>query len=125
MELTPNMEDYLEAIYEIDCLKHAVRVKDVSMRLGVTMPSVNNALKNLAAKGLINHNRYEYIELTDDGVDEASRISSRHRVLLTFLRDIIGVEETTAEQEACGIEHILSPETIVKITEYIENNSET
>ena len=95
------------------------------MRLGVTMPSVNNALKNLAAQGLINHNRYEYIELTDDGVDEASRISSRHRVLLTFLRDIIGVEETTAEQEACGIEHILSPETIVKITEYIENNSET
>lgn len=125
MDLTPNMEDYLEAIYEIDRTKHTVRVKDVSMRLGVTMPSVNNALKNLTAKGLVNHNRYEYIELTENGVVEASRISSRHRVLLAFLRDIIGVDETTAETEACSLEHILSPETIRKITTYIENNSET
>ena len=125
MMLTPNMEDYLEAIYEIDCTKHAVRVKDVSKKLSVTMPSVNGALKNLEAKGLIRHEKYEYIELTEAGIDQASKIASRHRVLCTFLKDILGVDNETAEEEACKIEHVLSLGTMQKINAYIERNRET
>ena len=122
MTLTPSMEDYLEAIFEIDLLKHAVRVKDVSKKLGVTMPSVNGALKNLEAKGLIKHEKYEYIELTESGVSQASRISSRHHMLRTFLHDILGVDSETAEEDACRVEHVISPVTMNKITEFVENN---
>ena len=59
MTLSASMEDYLEAIYEIDQSRRAVRVKDVSQKLGVTMPSVNGALKSLEARGLIKHEKYD------------------------------------------------------------------
>ncbi len=122
MTLTPSMEDYLEAIFEIDKYKRAVRVKDVSEKLGVTMPSVNGALKNLEAKGLIRHEKYEYIELTEDGLEQASRISSSHRIIYTFLKETLGVGNNTADEDACKIEHVLSPETIKKLAKFIEKN---
>ena len=122
MTLSASQEDYLEAIFEIEQRKRAVRVKDVASQLGVTMPSVNGALKNLEAKGLIEHEKYEYIELTASGELKASQIASRHRLLFAFLHDILGVEEKTAQDEACRIEHILSSSTVEKITEFIEHH---
>ena len=117
------MEDYLEAIFEIEKHKRAVRVKDVAAKLGVTMPSVNGALKNLEAKGLIKHEKYEYIELTSIGASHASKISSRHNVIRSFLEVFLGVDAETAEEEACKIEHILSPATMEKLTEYVRKGT--
>ncbi len=119
MALSASMEDYLEAIVEVRRERPAVRVRDVARRLGVKMPSVTGALKNLESRGLIRHERYEYIELTETGLDLAETIASRHQVILTFLTEIIGVDRETAESEACGIEHILSAGTMEKLTEYI------
>ena len=119
MALSASMEDYLEAIVEVRRERPAVRVRDVARRLGVKMPSVTGALKNLESRGLIRHERYEYIELTETGLDLAETIASRHQVILTFLTEIIGVDRETAESEACGIEHILSTGTMEKLTEYI------
>ena len=120
MALSASLEDYLEAIFEIDKTKKNVRVKDVARKLGVTMPSVNGALKNLEAKGLITHEKYEYIELTRLGVQQASRIASRHKMIFFFLRDILNVDEKTAQLDACKIEHVLSRNTVNKMTAYIE-----
>jgi len=120
MSLTPSMEDYLEAIFEIDQVKLAVRVKDVAEKLGVTMPSVNGALKNLEADGYIKHEKYEYIELTDDGTMHAKIIWSRHRTLFRFLTVILGVSPETAEQEACRIEHVLSQDTICRLETFLD-----
>jgi len=121
MVLTQSMEDYLEAIYEIEKSKRAVRVKDVSEKLGVTMPSVTGALRNLEAKGLIKHEKYEYIELTDAGMVQASRVASRHHTISTFLKEILGVDHATAEEDACKMEHVLSASTMNKLTEYIKD----
>ena len=121
MVLTQSMEDYLEAIFEIDKSKRAVRVKDVSEKLGVTMPSVTGALRNLEAKGLIKHEKYEYIELTDAGMEQASRIASRHHAISAFLIEILGVDQATAEEDACKIEHVLSATTMNKLAEYIKD----
>ncbi len=123
MNLSPSMEDYLEAIFEIDKYKRAVRVKDVARKLGVSMPSVNGALKNLEARGLIKHERYEYIELTDTGTIEASQISSRHHIICTFLKEFLRVDAQTAEEDACKIEHVLSSKTMKKLKEYIKRSS--
>lgn len=120
MYLSASMEDYLEAIIEIGREHPAVRVRDVAKRLGVKMPSVTGALKNLESKGFIRHERYDYIELTDMGIDLAESIVARHKVILAFLTEIIGVDRETAESEACGIEHIISAGTMEKLTEYIE-----
>ena len=118
--LTASMEDYLEAIFEIGRQKSAVRVRDVARKLEVTMPSVTGALKILEARGLLRHERYEYIELTESGSVQAALIASRHRIIRTFLTEVIGTDRSTADAEACGIEHILSSETMEKLTGYIE-----
>lgn len=122
MQLSSNMEDYLEAIFEIARETPAVRVRDVARKLGVTMPSVNGALKNLEARGLIRHQKYEYIELTETGSSAASRIVVRHRTIVVFLHELIGVDEETADKEACRMEHVLSGETMEKLTTYIETH---
>lgn len=116
------MEDYLEAIYEIDQSRRAVRVKDVAQKLGVTMPSVNGALKSLEARGFIKHEKYDYIELTDSGQLKASTILSRHRMIFTFLKDILDVDTKIAQEDACKIEHVLSDSTIEKMTDYIDRS---
>ena len=117
--LSPSMEDYLEAIYELDRIKHAVRVKDVADRLQVKMPSVSSALKNLESLGFILHERYEYIELTETGLCRAASISKRHSTIREFLM-LVGVNEETAESDACKVEHVLSPETMDRISEFVE-----
>ncbi len=122
MNLSSNMEDYLEAIFEIARQTPAVRVRDVARKLGVTMPSVNGALKILEAAGLIRHQKYEYIELTETGTSAAARIADRHHTIVVFLRELIGVDAETAEKEACRMEHVLSAETMEKLTGYIETH---
>ena len=123
MTLTPSMEDYLEAIFEINKTKVAVRVKDVAGKLGVTMPSVNGALKNLEAQGFITHRKYEYIELTSAGKKQASRIASKHQVIFSFLADMLGVEPEVAEVEACRIEHVICAETARKLADFLESGA--
>ncbi|MFC1692911.1 metal-dependent transcriptional regulator [Candidatus Latescibacterota bacterium] len=125
MTLSPNMEDYLEAIFEIEKYKRAARVKDVAEKLGVTMPSVNGALKTLEAKGFIKHEKYDYIELTELGAARASKVASRHQVIYTFLKEHLGVDKLTADEDACKIEHVLSAGTMRKLTEYIQKVSDT
>ena len=120
MTLSASLEDYLEAIFEIDQSRRAVRVKDVAQKLGVTMPSVNGALKNLEAKGLVEHEKYDYIELTESGQLHASKIFSRHRMIYTFLKDILDVDAKTAQEDACRTEHVLSSKTIEKLADYID-----
>ncbi len=124
MTLSQSMEDYLEAIFEIDREKRAVRVKDVSKKLGVTMPSVNGALKNLESKGLIHHEKYEYIELTEKGQTMAAKIANRHRLISRFLSDCLGVNSETAEEDACRIEHVLSVETMNKLAKFMKDYPE-
>ena len=120
MTLSASLEDYLEAIYEIDKSKRDVHVKDVALKLGVTMPSVNGALKNLEAKGLITHEKYDHIELTESGINQADTISSRHKMIFRFLSEILKVDEKTAEEDACKIEHVLSRITVEKMSDYID-----
>jgi DtxR family Mn-dependent transcriptional regulator len=86
------------------------------------MPSVNGALKNLETSNLIRHEKYEYIELTPEGTVEAEKIATRHRIIRVFLSELVGVDDETAEEEACRIEHVLSPGTTEKLTDYIEQN---
>ncbi|MCE5252198.1 metal-dependent transcriptional regulator [bacterium] len=122
MILSASLEDYLEAIFELYKSKRAVRVRDVAKKLGVTMPSVNGALKNLEARGLIEHEKYEYIELTESGNFHAAKVASRHSLIFTFLRDVLGVDKQTAQTDACKIEHVLSSGTVEKMNEYIDRS---
>ena len=118
--LTPAMEDYLEAIFNLGKEKRVVRVKDISKRLGVKMPTVTNMLKTLSEREFIDYEKYEYIELTDKGTDVGREIHRRHRVLRSFLTDILDIDPEKADEEACKMEHAISTETLERFVEFME-----
>jgi DtxR family transcriptional regulator, Mn-dependent transcriptional regulator len=113
--MTQSLEDYLETIYLLTEEKKVARVKDISEKLNVKKPSVITALKDLERRNFILHEKYGYIELTFDGLNEAKIIFKKHTMLKNFLTNVIGVSEIIAETDACSIEHCLSEETLSKI----------
>jgi len=118
--LTPTMEDYLEAMYNLSKEKKAVRVKDIAKKLGVKMPTVTSMLKVLREKGMIDHEKYEYPELTGKGTDVGSEIDLRHQTLRSFLIDILQIDHDQADQDACKMEHAVSSATLEGIVEFME-----
>jgi len=118
--LTPTMENYLEAIYNLGHEKRAVRVKDIAKRLGVKMPTVTNMLKTLNDRGLVDYERYEYLELTDQGEHVGKEIDRRHHILRNFLMNILGIEFDRADEEACSMEHAIGPATLDRLVAFME-----
>ncbi len=118
--LSRSMEDYLEAIYNLKQQMHIARVKDIARRMDVKMPSVSGALRSLAAKGLVRHQPYESVDLTEDGLLHARNIADRHSAVREFLISVLGLNEYDAESEACGIEHAIRPDTLDKLLKFID-----
>jgi len=108
------MEDYLEAIYELTGEKGApeARVSNIAKSLRVTRPSVVGMIKHLVEHGLVDHAHYGGVELTQQGRDVAREMWHRHQVLRRFLEEVLGLDAVLAEEDACRMEHTLSPETI-------------
>jgi len=119
--MTQSLEDYLETIYLLTLSKKVARVKDISELLEVKKPSVINAIKELTGRNYISHEKYGYIELTEQGILEASKILEKHNLIKKFLVEVLKVDEKTAEKDACSMEHFLSKETLSKIEIYTKN----
>ncbi len=118
--VTSAMEDYLEAIYDLDQGQKVVRVKDIAERLQVKMPTVTSMLKSLGERGLVNYRKYEYVELSDSGVKVGREMHRRHALLYKFLTDILKVGPKKANEEACKMEHALSPATLDRFTDFMD-----
>lgn len=114
-DLTPNMEDYIEKIAFLSETNRVVRVRDIAAILKIKMPSVTAALNKLKEQGLIEYEKYGYIELTSRGGIIAKRVISRHLCLKEFFFNVLKLPEEKAEDEACRIEHHISPETCKRI----------
>ena len=117
--LTSVMEDYLEVISDLDKEKKAVRVKDIAKRMDVKMPTVTSMLKTLNDRGLVYYEKYEYVELTQNGADVGNEMRRRHGILLKFLTEILRIDFKTANQDACKIEHALCAETLNSLTDFM------
>lgn len=118
--LSRSNEDYLEAILVLGLRQGIVRVRDLADHLQVKAPSVATAVKKLAADGLVRHEHYGHVELTAQGFELAEAIHRRHKLLFRFLHDFLGLDESTSAQDACEIEHWLSPQTITRIIQFLE-----
>ncbi len=117
--LTSNMEDYIEAISEISRQKKVVRVKDIAARLKIKMPSVTAALQKLSDKGLINYQKYGYIELTLEGEKIANEVCLKHSSLADFFHSVLCLNMEKSDQIACKIEHHLSPDDCNKLKKLV------
>ena len=122
MQIKESAENYLEAILMIKAEKGHVRSIDVANRLGFTKPSVSVAMKNFREEGYITSDSDGGIALTDKGKLIAERIYERHQIIAKALM-ALGVDEATAYEDSCKIEHDISDLSFEKIKEHITKNS--
>ena len=108
--LGESSEDYLEAMLRLKEKNGYIRSVDIAEHLGVTKPSVSNAIKRLKEKGYIEMNSSSFISLTETGKAIAQKVYERHTTL-TNLFVSLGVDEVTASEDACRVEHVISDKT--------------
>lgn len=119
-KLSPNMEMYLKTILRLEQGESTVRVKAIADSLGVTMPSVSEALRTLKKKGLVEHSAYGEVALSEDGRQVAASVNARFELLRRFFRDMLRVDDATAEREACEIEHVVGEMTLTRLAAFVE-----
>ena len=119
-ELSKSTEDYLETIYNLLNQKKEATVKSIAEYLNVSLPAVTGALKSLQEKDLVIYKAYEPVKLTKRGAEIAKEITQRHIVIRTFLNTVLKLNEFEANEEACALEHAMSPKTIKKLSVLME-----
>ena len=115
---TERNEDYLEAIEHIVRERGYARVKDVSETLNVGISSVTEMLQKMAGAGYVNYEKYGGVTLTKKGGGIARETRKKH-LMLRELLIILGIDEKTADEDACRMEHILNRETLDRMTKFV------
>ncbi|WP_440953249.1 metal-dependent transcriptional regulator [Methanococcoides sp. FTZ1] len=116
---TERTEDYLKAIDTIIEKKGYSQVKDIAKYLNVSPSSVTGMFKKLTKEGYINYEKYGGVTLTSEGKKLARSTKEKYSVLHDFLI-LLGVDEVTADDDACKMEHAVTPETLEKLTKFSE-----
>lgn len=118
--LSASLEDYLEAILQLERASRVARVSEIAEQLNVSRPSVTGALKNLAGRGLVSHARYGHVILTAEGTGIALDVERRHLAIRDFLTTVLAIPEEKAEVTACRLEHVLEPDVLAHFVSYAE-----
>lgn len=118
MKIKESAENYLEAILMIKTKKGCVRSIDVANHLNFTKPSVSVAMKHFREEGYINVDSDGFITLTEKGQVIADHVYERHHVIAKALISL-GVDEKTAYEDSCKIEHDISDVTFEKIKQHL------
>jgi Mn-dependent DtxR family transcriptional regulator len=121
MALKPSGEMYLETIHVLSKEKGSVRSIDIAEKMNYSKPSVSRAVSRLKSENYISVDAFGHITLTDKGLCLAGKIYERHTVLSSVLT-MLGVDEETAAEDACKIEHVISDKTFNSLKKYIETN---
>ena len=121
MKIQEAAENYLECILIIGEEKGQVRSIDVAHRLQVTKPTVSVTMKQFRENGYVEMDSDGFLTLTEKGREIAERIYERH-VVLTELLIGLGVDEKTAREDACRIEHDLSDATFARLKDHMHQN---
>lgn len=117
-KLLESGENYLETILQLSQNSNGVRSIDIAHEMNFSKPSVSRAVNLLKNGGFINIDKDGFITLTSEGKKVAEKIYERHRIISKWLINL-GVDEKTALQDACKIEHDLSELSFEKLKEHI------
>lgn len=119
MKIQESAENYLETILILGQRKSQVRSIDIATELNFSKPSVSVAMKNLRQSGHIQADEDGHITLTEEGRKIAETIYERHTLLSSWLVKL-GVDEKIAAEDACRIEHVISPESFEAIKRHVQ-----
>lgn len=115
-ELTPALEDYLEAIFQISRKHKVARSMEIADFLKVKRSSVTTALRSLADKGLINYQARSFVTLTNEGLKIAQCVDKRHHILHDLFTRVLGLADSVANAAACRMEHGMTSDVCRKMT---------
>lgn len=118
MKIQESAENYLESILILGQRLGNVRSIDIVNDLGFSKPSVSVAMKNLRENGYIEVSTEGHITLTKEGRQIAETMYERHQLLSNWLV-YLGVDEKTAIEDACRMEHVVSAKSFEKIKEHV------
>lgn len=119
MSIHESGQMYLETIYILSQNKSYVRAIDVGEHLGYSKPSVSRAMSILKKNGYVLVDADGAITLTESGMEIAQTMYTRHTVLSEMLMRL-GVDEKTATEDACRIEHVISEESFLAVKKHLE-----
>jgi Mn-dependent DtxR family transcriptional regulator len=117
LKVQESAENYLETILMLKKRNGYVRSIDIANELSFSKPSVSTAMKQFREQGYISVESNGSIILTESGLKIAERVYERHLLLSKYLI-ALGVDEETAKEDACRIEHVISQQTFDKIKEH-------
>lgn len=119
MALKESGEMYLESIYRLSKKNGYVRSVDIAEYMNYSRPSVSRGIGLLKNQGYIEMDSDGYITLTDEGNKIAENIFERHTVITKMLI-ATGIDEETAAEDACRIEHVISEKTFNGLKSHLE-----
>jgi DtxR family Mn-dependent transcriptional regulator len=115
--LSGPVEDYLKAIYDLERDAQPATTNEIAERLAISPASVSGMMRRLADQGLITHEPYRGVRLTEDGRRAALRTLRRHRILECYLTEILGYPWDRVHDEAERLEHAASEELIERMAD--------
>lgn len=121
MHINESAENYLETILILSKQLPVVRSVDIATEMNFKKSSISVAMKNLRENGYINVSDAGFITLTDKGCEIADMIYERHTFLSGWLQEL-GIDSKTAAEDACRMEHVISPESFAAIKKYVEEH---
>ena len=114
-------EDYLRAVYHLMEENNEVRSVDLADYLNVTKPSVSEMLKGLNKEGLVQYKKYSKVELTGKGQKIAKKLTFKHRIIESFLKNMLRINKKKIHAEAHSLEHAFSDESISRLSRLLGN----
>lgn len=116
--LSASLEDYLEVICNLLETSDCVKAVEISRKLNISRASVSEALSKLAEKGLIFYEGHKGITITEQGLARAKEVITKHNMLTSFFENILCLDKEESENNACKIEHVISPEFFDRLKDF-------
>jgi len=115
--ISESVENYLKAIFKLGGDREGVATGSIAERLGVRAPSVSRMLKRLGEQGWVDHSAYQGVRLTEAGREHALRVIRAHRILETYLVEVLGMTWDRVDAEVERLEHVVSEELVNRLEE--------
>ena len=119
-----NKEDYLRGIYHLMEDGEEVKSVDLADYLHITKPSISGMLQELDKEDLVEYRKYSKLKFTSKGELIAKKLTFKHRIIESFLKNILHIDSENIHEEAHRLEHAFSDEAIEKIKKLVGNPKE-
>ena len=118
---TAHKEDYLRGLYILEEEKGQIKSIDLAHCLDVSKPSVSERVQELKKEGMVSYKKYSKLKFTSKGRKIAKKLTSKHRLIELFLKNVLKINSKNLHQEAHRLEHAFSDESMEKIRKLLGN----